>query len=72
MTTDECRIDWLIKRVAYLEHSNKDGRPAVKAGRGEGQYWPQTEEDFGGAQDEAMVDLNLLDYIDAQIELEKK
>ena len=70
MTTDKERLDWLCKRVKYLEHDNQDGRAAVSAGRGEGQYWPQTEDDFGGAQVDEYVGMGLIDYIDEMVKKE--
>jgi len=70
MISDKDRIEWLVKRVKYLEHDDANGRPAVKAGKGEGQYWPQTEEDFGDAQDEECVGLELIDYIDEMVKKE--
>ena len=68
--TDSQRIDWLCKRVSYLEHASATGVPAVKATKG--GYWPQSDEDSGGAQVEELCRLDLVEYIDAMIALEMK
>jgi Zn finger protein HypA/HybF involved in hydrogenase expression len=67
MITDKQRIEWLAARVAYLEHANAEGVSCVKAPVG--QYWPQNEEEAPADPD--MVDLTLIEYVDAQITSEK-
>jgi hypothetical protein len=58
--TDTQRLAWLIANVTYLEDKTPRNAP--------GGYWPQTE---GNSQpDPDMIDLTLVEYIDAMIEKE--
>jgi len=65
--TNKMRLDWICKHVAYLEHSDPAGTPCMVVERG--GYWPQEEEHTDTAVEE-MIDLQLDDYIDAQIQIE--
>lgn len=65
--TDKMRLDWICRHVAYLEHSDPAGNPCMKVERG--GYWPQEQEHHDTAVEE-MIDLQLDDYIDAQIQIE--
>lgn len=67
--TDSDRINWLAARVSYLEHADKNGVICVKQPQGKG-YWPLEEGQDGVDPDD--VGITLLDYIDAQIALEKE
>jgi len=68
MSTDKDRLDWLVTRVTYLEHKDKNGVLCAKAPIG--GYWPQGEYEESNA-DPDMVDLSLVAYIDAQIRKDK-
>lgn len=62
--TDSDRIDWLAKRLSYMEHADKNGVICHKQTQGKG-YWPLEEGQEGVNPDD--VGITLLDYIDAQI-----
>jgi len=68
--TDRDRIQWLIDRVDYLEHRDANG---VGANFQEhGGYWPQrSDHDDPSRADQDMIDLDLVEYIDAQITKER-
>lgn len=68
MITDKDRIEWLAKRVAYIEHADKDGTQCAKVPKG--CYWPQEVEHETADHD--MVGLGLIEYIDAMITAEGK
>ena len=63
--TDADRMEWLVKHVTYLEHTGADGTPSMKLGKGEGGYWPQSEEDLSMGQVEDLCGLGLREFIDA-------
>ena len=65
--TDKMRMDWVCKHIQYLEHTDPAGTITMKVERG--GYWPQEEEHTDTAVEE-MIDLQLDDYIDAQIQIE--
>jgi hypothetical protein len=65
--TDKMRLDWICRHASYLEHSDPAGTPCALVARG--CYWPQEEEHADTAVEE-MIDLQLDDYIDAQIQIE--
>lgn len=65
--TDSDRIEWLVKRVSYLEHHGKNGEPCLQIDRG--AYWPQTVTE-SEKYDPDMVGLDLIDYIDEMIRSE--
>ena len=71
MITDKDRIDWLCKRVTYLEHSDNNGVICQK--QTQGGYWPQkeSENDYNTVIEE-FADIPLLSYIDAMIKEESK
>lgn len=62
--TNEKRLEWLQKRVSYLEHDDKNGVSASEAKTG--GWWPQTQDH------EEYYGLDLISYIDAQIVEEEK
>ena len=70
MITDKDRVEWLMKRVNYMEHSDKDG--GSKQGKGEGGYWPQNEDDLSMGQVYLLCGLSFIEYIDALIAEERK
>ena len=66
--TDTQRLQWLVKRIEWLEHKGPNGEPCREVPRG--AYWPQTvtrEEKY----DPEMVGLELIDYIDEMIRKEQ-
>lgn len=65
--TDAERINWLARRVGYMEHADKDGVLCHKQPQGKG-YWPLEEGQDGVDDDD--VGITLIDYIDAQITAE--
>lgn len=71
MITDTQRIEWLCKRVSYIEHSDRNGVLSVKQIMG--GYWPQlSAENPCENVIEELADMPLIDYIDAMIALERK
>lgn len=63
------RVKWMAERIDYIEHRNRDGIKCAQVKTG--QYWPQCEDEDATA-DPDMVDLTLIEYIDAQIAKEAK
>jgi len=71
--TNKMRLDWLRARVSYMEHANAKGTPCDKVKNG--CYWPQSMEPCSNPCDTAIEEyenLDLIDYIDAMIALEKR
>lgn len=66
--TNEQRVAWMVERITYLEHKNRDGAHCAQVKVG--QYWPQCEDESPADPD--MIGLPLIDYIDAQITQEAK
>lgn len=64
---DADRVKWMAERIDYLEHRNRDGVKCAQVKTG--QYWPQCEDESPADPD--MVDLTLIEYIDAQIRLDR-
>ena len=72
MPTDKERMDWLCERVSYLEHANAAGVICSRVPRG--CYWPQSTDPAlnpCGTAIEDYAGMELQDYIDAMIALEK-
>lgn len=67
--TDADRVAWLAARVSYMEHSDNNGVICHKQPVGRG-YWPLEEGQDGVDPDD--VGITLIDYIDRQINLERK
>jgi len=70
MITDTHRLAWLAARVTYLEHKDKNDTLPHKLGRGEGGYWPQSEDDPSECQNQNLCDMSLMEFIDANIRME--
>ena len=68
--SNDHRLQWLIDHVAYLEHRDANG---VGANFQEhGGYWPQrSDHEDPSRADQDMIDLDLVEYIDAQIAKER-
>ena len=64
------RMQWIADRVDYLEHRDANG---VGANFQEhGGYWPQrSDHEDPSRADQDMIDLDLVEYIDAQITKER-
>lgn len=66
--TDAQRMKWMIDRLDYMEHRNRYGIKCAQVKIG--LFWPQiVGEELA---DPVMAGLSLIEYIDAQINLERK
>lgn len=63
------RLDWLIRKVDYLEHRDSDGVTAHKAKIG--GWWPQAETDHS-ATFEQCHGMPIIEYIDTMLDMEKQ
>jgi len=64
----EQRLEWLIKRSEYLEHSGPNGELCRSVDIG--SFWPQHAD--GENVDEDMTGLSFIEYVDAQIAIEAR
>jgi hypothetical protein len=64
--TDASLLNWLLARVTYLEHKDAQGRTAQQQTLG--GWWPQLAIDHDpDVGDPDMIDLDLREYVAAQI-----
>ena len=70
MITNDDRIEWIKANVTYLENRIKG---VESRAIGKGAYWPQdSNEDHFDTVDPDCADLDLIDYIDHMIQVERK
>jgi len=67
--TDADRIQWLIAHCDYLEHRDNHGRSAND--QAHGGWWPQTDEHAQDTVEPDAIGLDIIEYIDQQINYER-